>query len=105
MTIQRIVAIGYDEFVILLSLLGIEGYIAEEKAQFSKIFEKLIKDPSIGMILVEMTLTDDISEFLLEYKLNNKRPLVITLPDILKEDLDAYDPIMQKIQDSIGEII
>ena len=105
MTIQRIVAIGYDEFVILLSLLGIEGYIAKEKAQFSKIFEKLIKDSSIGMILVGMTLTDDISEFLLEYKLNNKRPLVITLPDILKEDLDAYDPIMQKIQDSIGEII
>ena len=105
MTNQKTIAIGYDEFVILLSLIGIEGYIAEEKDHFLKLFDKLIKDPSIGIILVGMTLSDDISEFLIEYKLNNKRPLVITLPDILKEDLDSFDPIMQKIQDSIGEII
>jgi len=105
MTTQKIVVIGYDELVILMSLLGIEGYIAEEKEQFFKIFDILTKDASIGIILVGLTSSEDISEFLIEYKLNNKRPLVITLPDILNEDLGSFGPIMEKIQDSIGEII
>ena len=101
----KIIVIGYDEIVILLNLLGIEGYVAKEKEEFFQFFNNAIKDPSIGIILVAMDLPKEVFDFLIEYKLNNKRPFVFILPDIFKPNLLSYDPILEKIKDSLGDII
>ena len=42
---QKIHVIGYDEIVLLLGLLGIEGTILESSEQFMPTFNQLTNDP------------------------------------------------------------
>jgi vacuolar-type H+-ATPase subunit F/Vma7 len=102
---QKIIVIGYDEIVLMLGLLGIEGYTVEKKEEFLNIFKNVIKDTSVGIIIVGLDLPKNIFDYLIEYKLNYKRPVIFILPDIFQENVEGIDPILLKIQDSLGEII
>ena len=102
---QKIIIIGNDDIILLMGLLGIEGYVVEKSEEFLKVLERVIKDSSVGVILIGVELSKEISDYLIEYKLNNKRPFLFILPDVFKQNLEEIDPIILKIQDSIGEII
>jgi vacuolar-type H+-ATPase subunit F/Vma7 len=102
---QKIHIIGYDEIVLLFGLLGINGTIVEETNKFMEKFQDLIKDPSIGMIIIAMELPDEIVDYLIDYKLNNRKPFVFQLPDIFKADIEEEDAFLKRIYDSIKKII
>jgi len=102
---QKIHIIGYDEIVLLFGLLGINGTIVEETNKFTEKFQDLIKNPSIGMIIIAMELPDEIVDYLIDYKLNNRKPFVFQLPDIFKADIEEEDAFLKRIHDSIKKII
>ncbi len=102
---QKIHVLGDDDVVLMLGLLGIEGTIIEIGDSFLELFNELIKDPSIGMIIIRLPLSKEEYEFLIDFKLYNKMPLVFILPDLFQSDIDKTDVIRNKIYDSIGDIL
>lgn len=102
---QKIHVLGEEDIVVMLGLLGIEGTVVESRAPFLDKFNELKKDTSIGMIIISLPLSFEEYEFLLDFKLYNKVPLVFILPDMFQHDVDKTDVIRNKIYESIGDII
>ncbi|MHA1294105.1 MAG: V-type ATP synthase subunit F [Promethearchaeota archaeon] len=105
MTNQKIFIIGSEEIVILAGLLGIEGIILNENDDVLKIFKNIIKDTSIGLIIISLNLSNEVFNYLIDYKNNNQRPFVYILPDIFQPDIDKNDLLLQKTLDFIKKII
>ena len=105
MDYQEIYIIGEEDIVLMLGLLGLEGTIVENEKQFLKKFNELVKNPRIGMVIIALQLSNEIVEFLLDFKLNNRMPFVFILPDVFQPHLESYDSVLNKIYDAIGDII
>ena len=105
MSDQEIYVIGYDEIVLLLGLLGIQGSVLEKSDDFMEIFKNLIKNPSIGMIIIALELPSDIIDYLIDFKLNNRRPFIFYLPDIFQFNIEKNNIFLKKISKSINNII
>ena len=105
METQRIHIIGEDEIVILLGLLGIEGTVVRDKEEFLNEFLELIKIESIGILLISISLPDEIIDFLLDYKKANKKPFIFLLPDIFQPNIEKEDIVFNKIHDALGDIV
>lgn len=97
--------IGEEDTVILLSLLGIEGTIINQKNEFLKEFNKVIKKPSIGMVIIAVDLDSNLIDYLTEYKLNNKKPFIFSLPDIFNPNIEEDEMFIEEISKSMGKII
>ena len=102
---EKIHVIGYDEIVSLFGLLGIEGTVVDNKEEFIKIFENLTKRSSIAMIIINMELSDEVLEYIMDFKINNRIPFIYLLPDIFQPDIRSHDKIYDKIHELIEEII
>lgn len=105
MSEEKIHIIGNDECVLMFGLLGIEGTITNENENFMKQFNKLINDTKIDMIIVALDLSEDIIEYLVDFKLNKRKPFVFYLPDIFNLDLEQKDILLGKVYESIGRIL
>ena len=97
--------IGEEDIVILLSLLGIEGTIINQKNEFLKEFNKVIRNPSICMVIIAVDLDSNLIDYLTEYKLNNKKPFIFSLPDIFNPNIEEDDMFIEEISKSMGKII
>jgi len=97
--------IGEEDTVILLSLLGIEGTIINQKNEFLKEFNKVIRNPSIGMVIIAVDLDSNLIDYLTEYKLNNKKPFIFSLPDIFNPNIEEDEMFIEEISKSMGKII
>ena len=97
--------IGEEDIVILLSLLGIEGTIIYQKTEFLKKFNNVIKKPSIGMVIIAVDLDSNLIDYLTEYKLNNKKPFIFSLPDIFNPNIEENEMFIEEISKSMGNII
>ena len=110
MSEQSLHVIGYDEIVIMLGLLGIDGTIIENNQDIMKKLQELIKNPKISMIIIAADLPESIVEFIIDFKLNNRRPFIFYLQDVFKlkkdiSDKGNLDLVLKKILDSIGNIL
>ena len=97
--------IGEEDTVILLSLLGIEGTVINQKNEFLKEFNKVIRNPSIGMVIIAVDLDSNLIDYLKEYKLNNKKPFIFSLPDIFNPNIEEDERFIEVISKSMGKII
>ena len=102
---QEVVIIGSEEHVLMLAMLGIEGIVVEKSEEFLKIFRDLINKPSIGMILIALELPKDIVNYLIDFKLNNRRPFIFIMPDLFKTEIDKEDLVLNRILDAVSDII
>lgn len=102
---KKIHVLGYDEIVLLFGLLGIEGTIIKLNEDFLKIFKNLTKNTSVALIIIHMDLSDEILEFLTDFKINNRTPFVYLLPNIFQQDIKNQDKVFNKIYELIEEII
>lgn len=102
---QEVVIIGSEEHVLMLAMLGIEGITVEKGEEFLKIFRDLIKKPSIGMILIALELPKDIVNYLIDFKINNRRPFIFIMPDLFKTEIDKEDLVLNRILDAVSDII
>ena len=101
----KVHVLGYDEIVSLFGLLGIEGTVVEHKDDFLRTFQTIIKRRSIVMIIINMELPDDIFEYLIDFKMNNRTPFLYILPDIFNLDIKNHDKIFDIIHELIEDII
>ena len=101
----KVHVLGYDEIVSLFGLLGIEGTVVKHKDDFLRTFQNIIKRRSIVMIIINMELPDDILEYLIDFKMNNRQPFLYILPDIFNSDIKNHDTIFDMIHELIEDII
>jgi vacuolar-type H+-ATPase subunit F/Vma7 len=101
---KEIYVIGDEDIVLMLGLLGIEGTIIENREDFLKVFNDLVTHPKIGMILITIRLSDEIIDFLLDFKLNNKEPFIFILPDVFQPNIERSDVLLSKISNAISDI-
>ena len=102
---DKIHILGNEEIVQLFGLLGIDGTILEKAEDFVKEFKDLVTQTTIGMIIVALDLPEESIDFLVDFKLNTRRPFVFYLPDIFQPNVENEDPFLRKIYDSINKII
>lgn len=102
---QKIHILGEEDLVVLLGLLGLEGTIINSEDEFKTEFNNLIKDPTIGMIVISVPLNDEMINFLIDFKLNNRIPFIFILPDVFQPQIDEEGKIVNKILEAIREIV
>ena len=100
---QKIFFIGDEDLALLFGLLGIEFKILSSE-QFMPTFNQLTNDPSIGMVIIGLDLDEEILNYLVDFKLNNRIPLVYLLPDIFQTNVDNEDIFLKIIRNSVGKI-
>ncbi|MBN1215934.1 MAG: hypothetical protein JXA99_10910 [Candidatus Lokiarchaeota archaeon] len=101
----KIHVIGEDEIIILFALLGIDGTTISSHKEFMGNFNKLVENPSIGMIIISFDLPVDIINYLINFKLTNARPFIYIMPKIFQNELDNKSPLFRKIYRSIGKLL
>jgi len=102
---EKIYVLGDPDIVLLLGLLGIEGKIINDKEDFLKTFDEIIKDSSIGLIIISFKLSEDMIDYLIKFKIENRYPFVFILPRMFEKGLDASDIILKRISESIRKNI
>ncbi|MFX1239462.1 MAG: V-type ATP synthase subunit F [Promethearchaeota archaeon] len=102
---QEIYVIGNDDLVILFGLLGVNGTAIKDESDFLTLFRELTDKPSIGMIIVAFDLSQKLVDFILEFKLNHRKPFVYYLPDIFKPNIELNDAFWNHITKSIKKLI
>lgn len=102
---QKVHVIGNEDIVLMFSLLGIDGTVIKNNENFLEVFNLLQNKSEIGMIIITINLSTEIFDFLIDFKLDNRKPLIHLLPDIFQENFEKNDVFLNKIYDSIGDII
>ena len=99
MSENRIIIFGEEELVLLFGLLGIEGIIFEDSKydKFIQEFNTLTNDVTIGMIIIGVQFSKDILQFVVDYKLSNKKPFIFFLPDIFQMEIDKIDHFLKEM--------
>jgi vacuolar-type H+-ATPase subunit F/Vma7 len=100
---QKIIVIGDEEIIILLGLFGIEGIPMKSDVDFIKTFESLTLNDEIGMIIIALDLSEENSNYLIDFKTNKHSPFILYLPDIFKENLDR-DVLFKGLFKTINKI-
>lgn len=100
---QEIHILGYKEIIYVFGLLGIDGTILKHPGEFSDVFNNLIKNPSVGMIIIALSLPTNLVEFLVDFKLTKRRPFIFFLLD--QNANSENDIFFNKILKSINKII
>ncbi len=97
--------IGDEDIVLMLGLIGIQGTVVENRDDFLIIFNNLINRSKLEMVIIAMQLSDELVDFLIDFKLNNRRPFVFILPDIFRPNIEKDDPLLSKIFEAISDIV
>ncbi|MHA1489617.1 MAG: V-type ATP synthase subunit F [Promethearchaeota archaeon] len=105
MSENKIHIIGDNEIISMLGLLGTEGTIITEITDFMKEFNKLINNSSISMIIIAMNLPENLIDFLIDFKLNRRKPFLFYLPDLFSMSDDNKDIFISKIYESLGKLL
>ncbi|MBD3193723.1 MAG: hypothetical protein GF317_01610 [Candidatus Lokiarchaeota archaeon] len=102
---EKIHIVGYDEIVVLMGLLGIEGTPLDRNHNFINLFNRLKNNPSISVIIIALELTDDQIKFIKDFKLENRRPFVFILPEVFKKKRDDKSKLLNEISQNIGKLL
>ena len=63
-----------------MRLAGIDGVIVHTDEEFHSAFEKAFSDKETGIVLIMDDLYEEYSEFILDKKLRNPMPLIVSIP-------------------------
>lgn len=84
-----------------MRMTGIEGVVVHEKNEILEALKTVYADSSVGVVLMTKKLIDLTSETVFEYKLNNKRPLIVEIPD-RHATSQIGDTISRYIREAVG---
>ncbi len=78
-----------------MRLVGIEGIVLHDKTEFLSKLSEVMRDDSIGVVLITTKLVELTPNVISELKLQNTRPLIVEIPDRhgnskIGESIDAY---------------
>jgi V/A-type H+-transporting ATPase subunit F len=84
-----------------MRLAGVDGVVVHEKEQVIEQLEKIVSDPSIGIVLITEKLVDLIPQQIAEMKISLSRPLIVEIPD-RHGSYKGGDYITKYIREAIG---
>ncbi len=84
-----------------MRLAGIQGVIVHDKNEVLESMKIAMVDPEIGIIILTEKIVDVARDEIMEYKLKNKKPLIIEIPD-RHGTHRGTDVITNYIRESIG---
>ncbi|MDR1564518.1 MAG: V-type ATP synthase subunit F [Oscillospiraceae bacterium] len=84
-----------------LRLAGIEGCVVHEEEEVRTALDNAIKNESIGVILMTERLVSLCPEVVYQLKLNQKRPLIVEIPD-RHGNGRTKDSITRYVREAIG---
>lgn len=84
-----------------MRLSGIDGSVVHEKKELERELKKAFSDSEIGIVLVTEKLIKLDPELIFNYKLNNKRPLIVEIPD-RHGTSDISGSIARYIKEAVG---
>ena len=64
-----------------MRLAGVDGVVLHEREEVLKALKAATLDPEIGIILLTEKVVDMVQDEVMDYKLKNKKPLIIEIPD------------------------
>ncbi len=84
-----------------MRLAGIEGVVIHTREEVLEVLKAATIDPEIGIIIVTEKIVDLVSDEIMEYKLKNKKPLLVEIPD-RHGTTRRTDVITKYIRESVG---
>ncbi|WXR62323.1 V-type ATP synthase subunit F [Peptostreptococcaceae bacterium AGR-M142] len=82
-------------------LAGINNSIVHEESEIKRLFNKLLEDEDIGIIILTEIIMDKIKSEVEYVKRNRRKPLIIEIPD-RHGSKRAEGNITKYIRDSVG---
>lgn len=87
-----------------LRLAGIDGSVVEDFNAYQSIMNDVLKDPSIGVILLTTKVFDLDRENLLDLKLNQEDKLIVEISD-RHGSFEVQDMIRKTLAQIIGDVV
>jgi len=84
-----------------MRLAGIEGVVAEDKAEFQAALESALSNTDIGILLVTEKISGEYPQIIDKIKLSESTPLVVEIPDRFGSSRGS-DFISGYIREAIG---
>ena len=84
-----------------MRLAGVDGVVVHERDEFIAAFQKALADKDIAVLLITEKLMDLVPEYIETYKVNNRLPLIVELPDRHRSNRPD-DYILSYVRDAIG---
>ena len=84
-----------------MRMTGIEGIVVHEREEVLNALRLAYSNSDIGVVLMTKKLIDLCSETVFDYKLNNKRPLIVEIPD-RHATSHISDTISRYIREAVG---
>ncbi len=84
-----------------MRLVGIDGIIVHEEDKLKETLKNTVNMQNVAIVLITEKLVKMCQGFIYDFKLKNKRPLVIEIPDRHSKGR-AKDSITRYIRDAIG---
>lgn len=83
-----------------MRLAGIEGEVLSTSEEVEQALKRIMADPQIGIVLMTEKLIHTCPTVIYRYKLNQKRPLIVEIPD-----RHGAGDVSQMIEQYVGEAI
>ena len=84
-----------------MRLAGIQGVIVHEKEELMKIIKEVMKDESIGILILTEKVVEMAPNEIIEWKLKAARPLIVEIPD-RHGTMRSENTITNYIRESVG---
>ncbi len=84
-----------------MRLAGIDGVVVHEEKEVREALNKAVRDENIGIVLMTEKLIKLCDELIFEIKLQQKRPLIVEIPD-RHATSQITTAISRYVQESIG---
>ncbi|WMJ22610.1 V-type ATP synthase subunit F [Paludicola sp. MB14-C6] len=84
-----------------MRMSGIEGIVAHEEQEVQDALKDAFSNSEIGIVLMTKKLIDLCHDTVFQYKLNNKRPLIVEIPD-RHATSKISDTISRYISEAVG---
>ena len=84
-----------------MRLAGMDGVLLHDKEALLEVLKKVTTNPEIGIIILTEKIVDLAPHVIMEYKIKNKTPLIVEIPDRHGTTRGA-DVITSYIRDSVG---
>ena len=84
-----------------LRMVGVDGVVVHEQEEVRAAIKQASADDEVGLILITTNLFKDYRSMIFEYKMRQRKPLIIEMPDRHSGD-NVGDSIRQYIEEVVG---
>lgn len=84
-----------------LRMVGVDGVVVHQEAEVEKAINNASADPEVGLILITSRLFKDYRSMIFHYKMHQRQPLIVEMPDRHSGD-NVADGIRQYIEEVVG---